>query len=216
MRFESMLELMAAQTMTGKGKRTEDLHGLQEENEVDKFHPFYYIFQALFDIQKLFRFIVPRLAHFESLPALSKKDIYVASSMIANVDMTGARQCFGDQYHKLCDLVTDNNFSVPQDWLMEVASAVRNRARHECAKVDARKTWLWSTVELGKLAQEELTNGRPMSMRSVRILELTRLLSKLCELEMVKRPKETESMTVKIWHEVFEILFDKTNVSVQT
>ncbi|KAG0273524.1 hypothetical protein BGZ97_010687, partial [Linnemannia gamsii] len=136
--------------------------------------------------------------------------------MIANVDMTGARQCLGDQYHKLCDLVTDNNFSVPQDWLVEVVSAVRSCARHECTKVDARKAWLWSTVELGKLAQEELTNGRPMSMRSARIFELIRLMSKLCELEMVKRPKETESMTVKIWHEVFEILFDKTNVSVQT
>ncbi|KAG0077182.1 hypothetical protein BGZ90_007578 [Linnemannia elongata] len=123
---------------------------------------------------------------------------------------------FGDQYHKLCDLVADNNFSVPQDWLMEVTSSVCKCARRECAKVDARKAWLWSTVELGKLAQEELTNGALMSMRSVRILELIRLLSKLYELEMVKRSKETESMIVKIWHEVFEILFDKTMVSVQT
>ncbi|KAF9296384.1 hypothetical protein BGZ88_012772 [Linnemannia elongata] len=68
----------------------------------------------------------------------------------------------------------------------------------------------------GQPCSEELTNGELMSMRSVRILQLIRLLSKLCEPEMVKRPKETESMTVKIWHEVFEILFDKTNVSVQT
>ncbi|KAG9061078.1 hypothetical protein KI688_007707 [Linnemannia hyalina] len=54
----------------------------------------------------------------------------------------------------------------------------------KCAKVDAHKTWLWSTVELGKLAQDELANGRLMIMRLVRILELIKLISKLRELEM--------------------------------
>ncbi|KAH7032091.1 hypothetical protein BKA57DRAFT_497626, partial [Linnemannia elongata] len=174
--------------MTGKGKRT-DLHGLQEENQVDKFHPFNNIFQALFDIhygrqmttprepsnltvlqQKLFQFIVPRLAHFESLPALSKKDIYVTSSMIANVDMTGARQCF---------LVTS-------------ITSLRSGGRQQL------------------LGAPRLVDGN--YQRCVQVCKA----SKLCEPEMVKRPKETESMTVKIWHEVFEILFDKTNVSVQT
>lgn len=46
---------------------------------------------------------------------------------------------FGDQYHKLCDLVADNNFSVPQDWLMEITSAVCKCARRECAKGGTRK-----------------------------------------------------------------------------
>ena len=96
--------------------------------------------------------------------------------MVTNVDMTGARQSFGDHYYKMCGLVTDDDFSAPQDWLTDIASAVRNCAKHECAKVDAHKTRLWSTVELGKLARDELTNGRLMSMRLVRILELIRLM----------------------------------------
>ncbi|KAF9089138.1 hypothetical protein BGX23_006906 [Mortierella sp. AD031] len=207
MPLESVLELITAQTKTSRGKKRHYDRPMATPREPTNLTALQ---------QKLFRFIIPRLADFEGLPTLSKKDIYVAASMIANVDMTGARQCFGDQYYKLCDLVTDDDFSAPQDWLMDIASAVRNCAKHECAKVDAHKTWLWSTVELGKLVQDELTNGRLMTMRLVRIFELIRIVSKLCELEMVKRPKETEAMTVKVWHEVFEILFDKTNVSVNT
>ncbi|KAG0064152.1 hypothetical protein BGZ89_009328 [Linnemannia elongata] len=152
--------------MTGKGKRT-DLHGLQEENQVDKFHPFNYIFQALFDIHYGRQMTIPREP--SNLTVLQQKLFQFICNIIYDRQRGLDRSktmFFGDQYHKLYDLVADNNFSVPQDWLMEVTSAV-------CK-------------------------------------------SKLCEPEMVKRPKETESMTVKIWHEVFEILFDKTNVSVQT
>ncbi|KAG0254245.1 hypothetical protein BGZ95_006107 [Linnemannia exigua] len=144
----------------------EELHGLQEENQVDKFHTFYYIFQALFDIHYKRPLTTPN-----EPPNLTCGGIHDRQR-----GHDRGETVFGDQYYKLCNLVTDNNFSVPPNCLTEIASTVRNCKRHECAKVDACKAWPWSTMELGKLAQNELMNGRPMNMRMVLILELIRFL----------------------------------------
>ncbi|KAI8601087.1 hypothetical protein EDD21DRAFT_415260 [Dissophora ornata] len=188
---ESVLELMAAQpTIIKSGKRHYDRPIATPREPTNLTAP----------QQKLFRFIVPQLAGIESMPTLSKKDIYAAASMIANVDMTGETMFWRPVFYSPCwnatpgwnaTLVTDDDF-----WtLLALCATARKQER---TKVDAHKTWLWSKVELGKLAQDELTNGRLMPTRLVRILELIRLVSKLCELEMMRRPKETESMTVKV------------------
>ncbi|KAG0197830.1 hypothetical protein BGX33_000296, partial [Mortierella sp. NVP41] len=212
----------------------EDLRELQEEKSLVPHHPCLFIFQALFDIfhgkdwampqepiyltelqRMLFRYVTARLHRFQGLSLVSKKDVYVASSMIAHVDMDDASECFGKHLRQLRGLVLNNTFSTPEPWLLIILDKIRTMSEDEEAGVDARKVHLVATKYLGELAGQEL-DGVKVDPQATRTLEIVRLLASQCEPDVESKPKPTEAMSVRIWQDVFEVLFKRTAISIVT
>ncbi|KAF9322869.1 hypothetical protein BGZ91_003981 [Linnemannia elongata] len=178
----------------------------------------------LTDIQgKLFTFIASNLPRFQMLKRVQKKDTVraitaqvVASSMIAHLEHDEAEAAFGrDTLDELAPLVVDETFSVADGEVMAILNKLEKPAMLGHWKVDPKRARLYATRELGLMADDEL-NGITVDEHKVCILEILRLLASKCEKRFVDIPKETESMTVRVWEDVFDLLFKGSAVSVTT
>ncbi|KAF9103873.1 hypothetical protein BGX29_002820 [Mortierella sp. GBA35] len=133
----------------------------------------------------------------------------------AHVDMDDASECFGKHLRQLRGLVLNNTFSTPEPWLLILLDKIRTMSEDEEAGVDARKVHLVATKYLGELAGQEL-DGVKVDPQATRTLEIVRLLASQCELDVESKPKPTEAMSVRIWQDVFEVLFKRTAISIVT
>ncbi|KAG0062414.1 hypothetical protein BGZ90_003096, partial [Linnemannia elongata] len=140
----------------------------------------------------------------------------VASSMIAHLEHDEAEAAFGrDTLDELAPLVVDETFSVADGEVMAILNKLEKPAMLGHWKVDPKRARLYATRELGLMADDEL-NGITVDEHKVCILEILRLLASKCEKRFVDIPKETESMTVRVWEDVFDLLFKGSAVSVTT
>ncbi|KAG0044808.1 hypothetical protein BGZ89_005913, partial [Linnemannia elongata] len=164
----------------------------------------------------LFRFVAERLPKFKKLHRVHKKDVYVAASMVAHLEMEDAHRVFGPAViSELAPLVVDEQFADPDEALKSTLKTITDAARDSNGYLDAQRVQLLAAVRLGELASNAL-EGKPTDDRERRVFEIVRYLAKLSEPQVVARPKETESMTVKTWHQVFDLMFDGTYISVLT
>ncbi|KAF9116288.1 hypothetical protein BGW39_002775, partial [Mortierella sp. 14UC] len=213
----------------------EDLDDLQSTEIATRGHQFFFIFRTLYDLHhrrplkipprpsnltdiqgKLFTFIASKLLRFQMLKRVQKKDIFVASSMIAHLEHDEAEVAFGrDTLDELAPLVVDEAFSVADGEVMAILNKVEKPAMLGHWKFDPKRARLYATKELGLMADVEL-NGITVDEHKVCILEILRLLAGKCEKPFVDIPKETESMTVRVWEDVFDLLFKGSAVSVTT
>ncbi|KAF9538165.1 hypothetical protein EC957_007135 [Mortierella hygrophila] len=213
----------------------EDLEELQSTKIATRGHQFFFVFRALYDLHnhrslkmpprpsnltdiqgKLFTFIVSKLPQFHLLKRVQKKDIFVASSMIAHLEHDEAEDVFGkDTLDELAPLIVDEEFSAADDEVKAILKKVEKAAMLGNRKFDPRRARLCATKELGLLAGDEL-NGITVDEHKVCILEILRLLARKCERPFVDIPKETESMTVHVWEDVFDLLFQESAVYVTT
>ncbi|KAG0196941.1 hypothetical protein BGX28_009536 [Mortierella sp. GBA30] len=132
--------ITAASSKTGQIAKEEQLPSQDIANEMnedaqdlatdidihDRAHPFYAVFQALYDVahnrpfvqpkepimqsqlqQRLFRFTVEQLSNFSNLPKLKQKDVYVAASSIANLHMEDAAHVIGEDLPELVNRTRD-------------------------------------------------------------------------------------------------------------
>ncbi|KAF9926232.1 hypothetical protein FBU30_004159 [Linnemannia zychae] len=213
----------------------EDIDDLESADIAHREHPFFFIFRALYDLHyrrslkmpprasnlsvlqgKLFSFIVPKLTQFHSLKRLQKKDIFVASSMIVHLEHDEAEDAYGkDLIDKLAPLIIDTTFSEADEMTKVILNKVEQAAISGNKKFDPRRIRLCVTKELGILASDEL-NGVLFDEHNQCVLEILRLLARKCERSFAEIPKETESMTVRVWEDVFDLLFEGSAVSVTT
>ncbi|KAF9359407.1 hypothetical protein BGX34_008388 [Mortierella sp. NVP85] len=213
----------------------EDIHDLESTDIADRGNPFFFIFQALYDLHycrpllepprpsnlteiqgKLFNFIVPKLNQFDSLDQVQKKDVYVASSMIAHLEHEEAEVVFGkDMLDKLGPLIVDEAFSETADEVKVILDNVKEAAMMGNKTLDPKRIRLCVTKELGLAADDELNNVK-VDEHKVCILEILRLMAKKSEKPFANIPKETEAMTVRVWQDIFDILFEGSGVSVTT
>ncbi|KAG0363235.1 hypothetical protein BGX24_004946, partial [Mortierella sp. AD032] len=213
----------------------EDLDELQFAGIATCEHPFFSIFRTLYDLhhhrpfktppcppnltgiqRKLFTFIVSKLPRFHLLKRVQKKDVFVASSMIVHLEQDEAEDALGrDVLDQLAPLIVDEAFSATDDQVKAILDKVEKPAMLSNRKFDPKRARLYATKELGLMAGIEL-NGVMVNDHKVCILEILRLLAKKCEKPFVDIPKETESMTVRVWEDVFDLLFEGSTVSVTT
>ncbi|KAF9352203.1 hypothetical protein BGX34_000127 [Mortierella sp. NVP85] len=172
-----------------------DIDNLESADIDDRSHPFFFIFRALYDLYhhrplrapprpsnlteiqgKLFSFIVPKLTQFHSLKRVQKKDIHVASSMIAHLEHEEAEVVFGkDMLDKLAPLIVDEAFSVADDEVKAILNNVETAAMMGIKKIDPKRIRLCATKELGLAADDELKNVK-VDEHKVCILEILRLV----------------------------------------
>ncbi|KAF9139770.1 hypothetical protein BGX30_007482 [Mortierella sp. GBA39] len=222
-------------TTINQGEEEEDLEELQSTKIATRGHQFFFVFRALYDLHnhrslkmpprpsnltdiqgKLFTYIVSKLPQFHLLKRVQKKDIFVASSMIAHLEHDEAEDVFGkDTLDELAPLIVDEEFSAADDEVKAILKEVEKAAMLGNRKFDPKRARLCATKELGVLAGDEL-NGITVNEHKVCILEIMRLLARKCERPFVNIPKETESMTVHVWEDVFDLLFQESAVSVTT
>ncbi|CAO3567621.1 unnamed protein product [Mortierella alpina] len=200
---------------------------------VDEKHPFFSLFQALFDIhhersyvlppvpanlsdlqRKLFRYVRSKLNRFKTLDRVSKKDVYVAASMVAHLEMDDAEDCFGcEVVQQLHTQIYDANFSKPDQWLVELLLEIKDETQDKRFGINVTRAKHIATWRLGLLSRDEL-DGKAVDNDLTCALEVIKLISRICEPPIVTKPKETEAMTVKVWHELFEVLFTGTIITI--
>ncbi|KAG0356825.1 hypothetical protein BG005_004220 [Podila minutissima] len=200
-----------------------------------KDHPFFFLLCCLHDIYYgrphsvppepsnltnmqtlLFRYVVSQLHSFAKLKTIKKKDVYVAASMIAHLEMDDARKAFGtDMIEALSPLILDTEFSTTRPAIKTILNRIVEQVVDADKGADARKTHLLATMELGRLAEAQLL-GEPLHQLSFQIHEIVRLMAKICEPRVASLPKPSESMAVRTWQGIFDILFHDTSVSVVT
>ncbi|KAF9302049.1 hypothetical protein BGZ74_005927 [Mortierella antarctica] len=164
----------------------------------------------------LFRYVVSQLQSFAKLKTIKKKDVYVAASMIAHLEMDDAHKAFGtDMIEALSPLILDTELSTTRPAIKTILNRIVEQVVDADKGADERKTHLLATMELGRLAEAQLL-GEPLHQLSFQIHEIVRLIAKICEPRVASLPKPSESMTVRTWQDIFVILFHDTSVSVVT
>ncbi|KAF9282084.1 hypothetical protein BGZ74_002219 [Mortierella antarctica] len=101
----------------------------------------------LTDIQgKLFTFIVSKLPRFQLLKRVQKKDVFVASSMIAHLEHNEAEDTFGeDMLNELAPLIVDEAFSMADDEVMAILNKAEKVAVRGNGKIDPKRARLYAT-----------------------------------------------------------------------
>ncbi|KAG0034394.1 hypothetical protein BGZ81_004875 [Podila clonocystis] len=116
---------------------------------------------------------------------------------------------------KLGPLIVDEAFSEADDEVKAILNNVETVAMMGNKRIDPRRIRLCATKELGLAADDELKNVK-VDEHKMCILEILRLMAKRSEKPFADIPKETESMTVRVWQDVFDIFFEGSRVSVTT
>ncbi|KAG0039903.1 hypothetical protein BGZ82_006160 [Podila clonocystis] len=210
----------------------EELDQLQKEIKIG--HPYYQLFQALYDIfhkrpfsvpatpdnlsplqQTLFSYIAQRLHNFTELSTIQQKDVYVAASSVANLEMADAETTFGARLVDLQRSMFNTTFSLPPNWLLDLLEQLEAEAENaDTLQIDPTRARLLVEQKIGALAGIELQGGTPDALKK-KVLEIIKIAASLCEPDIVARPKLTEAMTTNVWLAIFDILFKKSIVSVK-
>ncbi|CAO3573096.1 unnamed protein product [Mortierella alpina] len=218
--------------LVGVKEGLEELNQLQ--HDVAAGHPFYELFQALYDIyherafqvpdepegllplqQALFGYVAKNLECFSKLSTAQQKDVYVAASSVAHLEMPDAATTFGPRLKSLQRSIYNLDFSSPCSWLADVLESLVTEARDpDTLQPNPLKAQLLAEKRIGELASIELRGGTPDALQK-KVLEIIKIAASLCEQDIVARPKLTEAMTTKVWLAIFEILFRKSIVSVK-
>ncbi|KAF9295560.1 hypothetical protein BGZ88_001875 [Linnemannia elongata] len=183
----------------------------------DRAHPFFGVFQALYDIsqlqQRLFRFTVEHLSAFSNLPKLKQKDVYVAASSIAYLHMEDAAHVIGKDLPELIDRTKDSKFTIPPQFLTDILAKLKEGASKENGDLDVHRLCLLVDNEIGCMAMKEL-DGTQASHSARMVFEILRIVVPLCREDAIPRPNDTEQKSQSVWQRILEILFASTRISV--
>ncbi|KAG0352864.1 hypothetical protein BGZ54_002540 [Gamsiella multidivaricata] len=198
----------------------------------DRVHPFYEVFQALYDIahnrpfvmpveptmqsrlqQRLFRFAVKHLSAFSNLPKLKQKDVYVAASSIVHLHMEDATQVIGEDLPELINRTRDSTLSNPPQFLIDILAKLKEDARKEDGSLDVQRFCLLVDKEIGCMAMKEL-DGTQVDDNARMIFEILRVVVPLCQEDAISRPNDTEQKSQSVWQRILEILFARTRISI--
>ncbi|KAF9180802.1 hypothetical protein BGZ51_005515 [Haplosporangium sp. Z 767] len=211
----------------------EDMQDLITDIDIyDQDHPFYEVFQALYDIarnrpfvvpvepdmqsqlqQRLFRFTVGQLSTFSNLPKVKQKDVYVAASSIAHLHMEDAAHVIGEDLPELINRTRDSTLTNSPQILTDILTKLKEDARKEDGDLDAHRLCLLVEKEIGCMAMKEL-DGAQADDNARMILDILRVVAPLCREDAYPRPNDTEQKSQSVWQRILEILFAGTRISV--
>ncbi|KAF9898119.1 hypothetical protein BX616_004471 [Lobosporangium transversale] len=201
-------------------------------NDQDREHPFYGIFQALYDIahdrpytiplapvmqsslqRNLFQYAANRLGNFDKLTKTKQKDIYVAASSIAHIDMEDAAEVFGKTLPGLTSRTRNPTLADLPQFLVDLLTPLKEKALNGDGEVDSEMLYLYVEQEIGGMASKVL-GGTKIDEREAMVLKIVHEVASLCRADPIPRPRDTEQKSQGVWEKILGILFAKTRVSV--